>query len=121
MTTLTPSASAASWASVSSAAAREWITSGLPVSRASAICAANARCLVGARRAVAIEVKAGLSDRPAALVGRQRTQLGEIGVVEARRCVRMAADRRIHLGKGLGRGERRAAGGAVDADGQDAR
>src|SRR5438270_4634413 len=47
MTTLSPSASAASWVSVSCSAAREWITSGLPVSRASAIWAAKARCWSG--------------------------------------------------------------------------
>ncbi len=77
--------------------------------------------LVRARRAVAVEVEAGLADRDAALVRGQRAQLGQVGVVEARRVVRVAADRRVHLREGLGRGQRRAAGGAVDADGQHPR
>ena len=77
--------------------------------------------LVGARRGVAVEVEAGLADRHAALVRGQRAQLGQVGVVEALGRVRVAADRRVHLGKVLGRRERRAAGGAVDADRQHAR
>ncbi len=101
---------------MSRSAAREWITSGLPVSRASAICAANARCLVArAARRLAIEVQSGLPDRHAALVRRQRAQLRQVGVVEALRGVRVAADRRVHLGEVLRRRQRRAAGRAVDA------
>ena len=53
-------------------------------------------------------------------MGRERAQLGEVGVVEARGRVRVAADRGIHLGKRNGRGQRRATGGAVDAHGQHA-
>ena len=77
--------------------------------------------LVGARRALAVEVEARLADRHAALVRREPAQLGEVGVVEAPRGVRVAADRGVHLREVLGRRERRAARGAVDPDREDAR
>src|SRR5205823_535583 len=54
------------------------------------------------RRAVAVIVKAGLADRHAALVTCQRAQLGEVGVVEAGRLVRVPPDRRVHLREVVG-------------------
>ena len=48
--------------------------------------------LILARRAVAVEVETRLADRHAALVRGERAQLGEVGVVEALRRVRVAAD-----------------------------
>ena len=77
--------------------------------------------LVSAGRPLAIEVEPALADRHAALVRRERAQLGQVGVVEAARGVGVASDRRVHLREVLGRGERRAAGGSVDAHGHDAR
>ena len=55
--------------------------------------------LVAVGGVVAVEVQAGLADRQAAVVGRQRTQLGEVGVVEAAGRVRMAADAAYTWGK----------------------
>ncbi len=75
--------------------------------------------LVAVGRVVAVEVQAGLADRQAAIVGRQRTQLGEVGVVEAAGGVGMATDRGVDLGKVLGGGQRRPAGGPVDTDRED--
>ena len=66
--------------------------------------------LICARGTFAIEVKTGLADRHAAPVRRERAQLGQVGVVEAPGGVGVTADRRVHLRKGLRRGERRAAG-----------
>ena len=77
--------------------------------------------LVAVGGVVAVEVQARLADRQAAVVGRQRPQLGEVGVVEAAGGVGVPADRGVDLGEVLGRGQRRAAGGAVDADREDAR
>src|ERR1700729_2807732 len=46
-------------------------------------------------------VEPRLADRDAARVRGQPPQLGQVGVVEAARFVGMAADGRVHLGKGL--------------------
>ena len=78
-------------------------------------------CLIGARRAVAVVVEARLADRHATLVFGQRAQLREIGGVEASGRVRMTSDRGIYLREVLCRCQRRAAGRAIDADGQQAR
>ena len=74
--------------------------------------------LVGAGGVVPVVVKPGLPDRDALLVRGQRVQLGEIGVVEAGRPVRVPADRGVDLGKVLGRRERGAARGTVGPDRQ---
>ena len=118
MTTRSPAACSASMASVSSSAARVWITTGLPA-RARQLHLRDERAdLVLARRVVAVVVEPGLPDRDAALVGRQRLELGQVGVVEAGRAVGMAADRRADLREGLGRRQRRAARRAVHPDRQ---
>ncbi len=102
---------------MSSSAARVWITSGLPRLARELDLRRERALLVGSRRgAVAVEVESGLADRHAALVRGERAQLGEVGVVEAPRRVGMAPDRGVDLREGLGRGQRGAAGGAVDAD-----
>ncbi len=77
--------------------------------------------LILAWRALAVEIEAGLADREAALVRGERAQFGQIGAVEALGRVGMAADRRIHLGKSLGGGERGTARSTVDADREDVR
>jgi hypothetical protein len=70
---------------------------------------------------VAKVVKARLADRDAARVLGEPLQLREMSVVEARRLVGMAPDRREHLRVAFGGLQRRAAGHAVRADGQHAR
>ena len=78
------------------------MTSGLPVSRARLDLRLERALLVGRRRAVAVEVQAGLADRDAALVRGERLELGEVGVVEAGRLVRVPADRGVDLREALG-------------------
>ena len=53
--------------------------------------------LIGPGRAIAVIVKPGLPDRHAALVACQRAQLGEVGVVESGRLVRVPPDRGVDL------------------------
>ena len=65
--------------------------------------------LVGARRAVAVEVQAGLADGHAAVVAGELGDLVERRVVEARGEVGVAADGGEHLRERLGGGERAAA------------
>jgi len=74
--------------------------------------------LVGARRAVAIEVQTGLADRDAALVHCERLQLCEVGLIEAGCGVGMTPDSGEHLWERLGDRQRRAAGRAIDPDRQ---
>ena len=81
--TRSPSACASSVASVSSSAARVWMTSGLPVAAGELDLGLEGPLLILARRVVAVEVEAGLADRHAPLVSGQRLELGEVGVVEA--------------------------------------
>ena len=77
--------------------------------------------LIGRGRAVAVVVEPGLADRDAPRVRGQRLQLGEVGVVEPGRAVRVAADRGVHLREVLGGLERRAARRAVGPDRDDPR
>jgi hypothetical protein len=72
--------------------------------------------LIGARRALTVEVEPGLADRHAALVRRERSQFREVDVIEALRRVRMPADGRVNLGERLGRSQRRTGGRTVSAD-----
>ena len=94
---------------MSSSAARVWMTSGLPSSRASCDLGGERALLVGARRVVAVVVEAGLADRAAARVRGELAQLVGDRVVVAGRVVGVAADRGEHLVVGLGGGERGAA------------
>ncbi len=118
MTTLTPSASAAS--------DRERVLVGVSCmddeGRARGACEGDLcperALLVVPGGVLAVVVEPRLADRDAARVRRQRLQLGQVGVVEAARLVGVTADRRIHLGERLGRRERGAARDAVGADGE---
>ncbi len=77
--------------------------------------------LVGLGRSFTVEVEPGLADRAALRMGRERAQLGEVGVVEAGRRVGMAADPDVDLREVLRHLQRRAAGVAVGADRQQPR
>ena len=70
---------------MSSSAARVWITSGLPVSRAELDLRRERALLVGPGRSVAVVVEPGLADRDAPRVRGQRLELRKVGVVEAGR------------------------------------
>ena len=76
--------------------------------------------LVGARRAVAVVVEAGLPDRAAARVLRELGELGRRRVVEALGAVGVAAEGGVDLLEALGGGERGAAALGVHADREDA-
>ena len=75
--------------------------------------------LIGGGCVVAVVVKAGLPDRHAAGVGSERLEVGQLGVIEARGLVGVAADRRVDLGKGVGGRQRLAVGLRVGTDGHD--
>ena len=77
--------------------------------------------LIAARGVVAVIVEARLPDRDALLVRRERMQLGQVGVVEAGRLVRVAPDGRVHLRERVGGRERGATGPPRRADGDDPR
>ena len=91
----------ASAASVSSSAARVWITTGLPSSAASASCAVEQPPLRVARRVVAEVVEPGLADRDGALVPRAaRAARRAVGVVVAAGLVRVDAERGVDARRG---------------------
>ena len=72
-------------------------------------------------RAIAVEVKAGLTDGDTALVRCQSAQLGQVGVVEALGGVGVAANGGVHLREVLSGCKRSAAGEPVDTHGEHAR
>ena len=76
--------------------------------------------LVFAGGALAGVVETRLADRRTARVGGQRSKLGQVGLVEPARRIGMTPDGGVDLRKRFRGGQRRPAGGAVDADGQDA-
>ena len=120
MTTSTPWARVASVATVSSSAARVWMTSGLPAVAGDLDLGEERALLVLARRAVAVVVEPGLPHRAAEVVLRQLGEVGRGGVVEAVGGVRVAADRGEHLVEALRRRERRAVAVLVHPDREDA-
>ena len=121
MITLTPAASAPSWASVC-VVGRAAVDDQRLVRLAGERDLRRERpLLVGCRRSLAVEVKARLADRHAAIVRGERPQLCQVGVVEAGRGVGVASDRREDLREVLGLRQCGAAGGAVDADRQHPR
>ena len=72
--------------------------------------------LIFTGRVVAVVIEPSLTDCDAPLMRRQRLELCEVGVVEARRRVRVTPDRRVHLGEVFRRLERGAARRAVGPD-----
>ena len=82
-------------ASVSSSAARVWMTTGLPSSAASSSCRVEEAALRVVRRVVAEVVEAGLADGDGALVGEQVAQLVEPLGLGAAGFVRVDAERRV--------------------------
>ena len=99
----------ASAASVSSSAARVWITTGFPSSAASSSCGGEEPPLVVGRRVVAEPVEPGLADRDRLRMREQLAQRGEIVRRRRPRLVRVDAEDREDAVVPLGELERAAA------------
>ena len=106
---------------MSSSAARVWITTGFPSSRASGELALEEELLRVVRRVVAEVVEPRLAHRNGLRMREQRLQLGNVVCLRAAGLVRMDAERRVDAVVRVREGERVARAGERRRDRDDPR